>query len=78
MFDKFVDEVQKVKIHELKIAEDFSEFLGAAVQDEKISVEDTTDLLDSYIDAVETDLDKDRLKVLMRGLYVEACNTEIV
>ena len=77
-FDRFIDRIQQVKTHELKIAEDFAGFMGDAVDDAKVSVEDTTQLLDTYIEAVETDLDKDRLKNLMRGLYVEASNLEIV
>lgn len=77
-FDRFVDRIQQVDVHELKIAEDFAEFLGENVADEKVSVEDTTKLLDTYVEAVTTDLDKDRLKNLMRGLYIEAKNMEIV
>lgn len=78
MFDKFIDRLQDVDHHELKIAETFDEFVGENVMDESVSVEDTTELLDSYVDAVETDLDKDRMKGIMRGLYVEAQNQEIV
>lgn len=77
-FDKFIDRIQKVDVHELKIAETFEEFMGASIEDDKVSVEDTTELLDSYIEAVDTDLDKERLKTIMRGLYVEAQNSEIV
>ncbi len=77
VFDKFIDRVQQVKIHELKIAETFDEFIGANVLDDSISVEDTTELLDSYVDAVETDLSKDRMKSVMRSLYVEAQDREI-
>jgi DNA repair exonuclease SbcCD nuclease subunit len=77
-FDRFIDRIQNTDTHELKIAENFDEFLGENVEDEKVSIEDTTELLDTYVDAVDTDLDKDRLKVLMKGLYVEAQNMEIV
>ena len=77
-FDKFIDAIQQIKVHELKIAETFDEFLGANVLDDSISVEDTTELLDSYIEAVETDLDKDRMKTTMRSLYVEAQDKEIL
>ena len=77
-FDKFIDAIQQVKVHELKIAETFDEFIGANVLDDNISVEDTTELLDSYIEAVETDLDKDRMKTTMRSLYVEAQDKEIL
>ena len=77
-FDRLIDRIQQIDTHEVKIAETFEEFLGDAVDDEKVSLEDTTELLDTYIEAVETDLDKDRLKNIMRGLYVEAQNMEIV
>ena len=77
-FDKFIDAIQQIKVHELKIAETFDEFIGANVLDDNISVEDTTELLDSYIEAVETDLDKDRMKTTMRSLYVEAQDKEIL
>lgn len=78
-FDRFIDRIQQVDHHDLKIAENFNEFIGDNVEvDEEISVEDTTQLLDSYVDNVETDLEKDRLKELMRSIYVEACNEEIV
>jgi|TARA_B110000467_G_C18209394_1_gene416475 hypothetical protein len=78
LFDKFIDRIQDVDTHELKIAETFDEFMGENVDDAAISVEDTTQLLDSYVDAVDTDLDKDRIKNMMRGLYVEAQNEEII
>ena len=76
-FDRFVDRIQNRPIHELKIAENFNEFLGDAVDDEAISVEDTTQLLDSYVDGVDTELDKDRLKGKMRDLLTEAQASEI-
>jgi hypothetical protein len=52
--------------------------LGESVEDEKISLEDTTTLLDSYVEAVETDLDKEHIKVELRKLYTEAQNLEVV
>ena len=77
-FDRFIDRIQNRKIHDLKIAENFDEFIGDNVEDESVSIEDTTELLDTYIDAVETDLDKDRLKVSMRNLMTEAQAIETV
>jgi hypothetical protein len=72
VFDRFVDRIQNRNILELKIAENFNEFLGDNVDDGEISVEDTSVLLDSYIEAVDTDLDKDRIKVQMNELMTEA------
>ena len=78
MFDKFIDKLQGIETYELKIAENFEEFLGDSVKDEKVSLEDTTELLDSYVDAVETDLDKDHIKVKLRELYTQAQNLEVL
>ena len=78
MFDKFVDKLQSIDTYELKIAESFEEYLGESVEDSKVSLEDTTELLDSYVEAVDTDLDKDHLKIELRKLYTEAQNLEVV
>ena len=77
-FDRFIDRIQNRKIHDLKIAENFDEFLGSNVEDESVSIEETTELLDTYIEAVETELDKDRLKLSMRNLMTEAQAIETV
>jgi len=77
-FDKFIDRLQNVETYELKIAENFEEFVGSSVDDDKVSLEDTKDLLDTYVDAVETDLDKDNIKMKLRELYTEAQNLEVV
>jgi len=76
-FDRFVDRIQDRPIHELKIAENFDEFLGTNVDDDAVSVEDTGELLDSYIDATDTVLDKDKLKTNMRNLLTEAQALEV-
>jgi len=76
-FDRFVDRIQNRKIHELKIQENFAEFIGQNVDDESISLEDTSTLLNSYIDNVETELDKDRIKKEMHDLMIEAQTLEI-
>ena len=76
-FDRFVDKVQSRKILELKIAENFEEFVGKNVKDGEISVEDTSELLYTYVDAVDTDLDKDRIKQEMSSLMIEAQSLEI-
>jgi DNA repair exonuclease SbcCD nuclease subunit len=77
-FDRFIDRITQRPIHELKIAETFTEYLGENVEDEEIKLDDTQVLLDSYVDAVETEADKEKLKSLLRGLYVEAQNTEVL
>jgi len=77
-FDRFIDRINNREILELKIAENFNEFIGSAVDDESVSVDDTPTLLNSYIDAVDTDLDKDRIKIEMSNLMIEAQALEVV
>ena len=76
-FEKFIDRIQSHSILELKIAETFSEFLGEEVDDVDVNVEDTPAVLSSYIDNVDTDLDKDRIKIEMNNLMTEAQTLEI-
>ena len=76
-FDKFLDRLNNRSTLEVKIAENFKEFVWNNVDDEDISVEDTAVLLDSYIDAVDTDLDKNTIKKQMSELMNEAQSYEI-
>ena len=39
---------------------------------------DTSDVLNSYVDSVETTLDKNSIKSKLRELYVEAQSLDIV
>ena len=68
----------KVNPLELKIIEDLSEFEADAMVDQEMDLEDTVTLLSQYVDSLETDADKDRIKTLMKTLYVEAQNYEEV
>ena len=76
-FDRFIDRIQNRDIHELKISENFNEFMGENVNDQDLRVEDTTELVDDYIDGVDTELDKDKIKHQMRELMTEAQALEI-
>jgi DNA repair exonuclease SbcCD nuclease subunit len=77
-FEKFLDRVNFQKVHGLQIAENFQDFVGTNVEDSKISVDSTDELLYSYIDAVDTDLSKDKIKSMVRELMIEAQSLEIV
>ena len=76
-FDKFIEAIYKENPIELKIIEDFSEFESEAI-DENIDLEDTMTLLSNYVDSIETDADKERLKGILKTLYVEAQHYEEV
>lgn len=70
-FDNFIDRIYKRNPLELKIIEDMSEFESDALDDD-INLEDTIMTLSNYVDSLETDADKSKLKNLLKGLYVEA------
>ena len=76
VFDRLIDRIQNEKIYELKIAENFNEFMGDNVDDDGLIIDDTFKLMDDYIDNVNTELDKDRIKTEMRELINEAQSLE--
>ena len=75
-YDKFLDKLYKANPIEVKIVEDFSEFESDLLDDEDIDLTDTLTLVSQYVDALETDVDKERLKTLMKTLYVESQDYE--
>jgi DNA repair exonuclease SbcCD nuclease subunit len=77
LFDHVIDNLYKVGIADLSIVEDFSDLNVDIDQDIVDQAEDTITILSKYIDNLELDVESDKLKKLMRELYVEALNTEI-
>lgn len=74
-FDRFVDRITNQGVLDLKITEDMSAYSGLNVDNEELSnIESTADLLGEYIESVDTDLDRGKLKGIMHELYVEAIN----
>ena len=78
LFDKFLDGFYKTDINDIKVIEDYSDLDASTVADDIAErSEDTPTLLDNYIEQLETDLDKDKLKTLMKSLYTEAGDIEV-
>lgn len=75
-FDQFITNVYKSNPLDVKIIEDFSEFTEGQV-DDTIDLEDTSSVVDNYIDSLETDVDKDKIKSFMKSLYTEAINIQV-
>jgi DNA repair exonuclease SbcCD nuclease subunit len=74
LFDLFVNNLHQIGPVDVTIAEDILE-----LEDDDIDVdqtEDTTTILNKYVDNLATDLDKDKLKTLLREMYVDALNGE--
>lgn len=75
VFDMFMNRLYAAETLDITIAEDFSE-LEELSEEEIDQAEDTVSILNKYVDNLTTDLEKDKLKVLMKELYVEALNEE--
>ena len=74
VFDMFINKLYDAGTLDITISEDFSDIDD---DDNEIDqAEDTVTILNKYVENLTTDLDKDKLKVLMKELYVEALNEE--
>lgn len=76
-FDNYIQRLYNKGAYEIKIVEDLSEFNDGEIGEE-IDLEDTMDVLSNYIDSIETDADKEKIKSFMKSLYVEAVNIEVI
>jgi DNA repair exonuclease SbcCD nuclease subunit len=77
LFDHMLDNLYKTGVSDLSIVEDFSENVVGDDQEMIDQAEDTMTILSKYIDNLELDVESDKLKNVMRELYVEALNTEV-
>ena len=77
-FDRFTQKLYNKGCHDIKVVENMSEFNEGELADESINLEDTLSVLGHYVESVETDLDKEKIKNYMRALYTEAVNIEVV
>lgn len=77
LFDFVIDNLYKAGAADISIVEDFTD-TSIVTDDELVDqAEDTVTILSKYIDNLTLTVDNDKLKNLMRELYVEALNTEI-
>ena len=78
-FDKFLDRLYNdISVHDLKVIEDFSDLSVDFVSDDIVKeAQDTLSILDRYVDDLETNLDKERIKDKLKSLYVSAGDIEL-
>tara|TARA_B100001996_G_scaffold276469_1_gene217101 strand:- start:1017 stop:2060 length:1044 start_codon:yes stop_codon:yes gene_type:complete len=74
-YDKFLDKLVKAGIIDLKVVEN-TEINDLEVDLDGESVEDTLTLLNKYIEESDFELKKDRVKKLLREVYLEACEVD--
>jgi len=79
MFDRLLDRLyNKITVHELKILEDYSDLNANLVSDDVVEgTEDTMTLVNNYVDQLPVDLDKDKLKNMIKETFVEAQDSDV-
>jgi DNA repair exonuclease SbcCD nuclease subunit len=77
LFDKFMASLYNVNPIDITIAEDFID-LTTGIEDDMIDqAEDTMTIIEKFVDGIsEESIDNNKLKTVMRELYVEALNQE--
>lgn len=68
-FDQFLDAIQKIQPADFKIVEDLKSTL---TEDDVNMAEDTLTILYKYVDGMDLDVDKQRIKDHLHQLYIEA------
>ena len=75
-FDSFLQNIYGANPIEVKIIEDMSEFKTSEI-DENIDLEDTEQIMESFVDNMESEVDKIKLKSYLKMLYTEAVNIDV-
>jgi hypothetical protein len=76
LFDTVIDNLYKADVSDISIVEDFTDIVIENDQELIDQAEDTMTILSKYIDNLTLNVESDKLKSLMRELYIEALNTE--
>ena len=76
LFDNVIDNLYKSVPADISIVEDFTDTLIDDDTELVDQAEDTMTILSKYIDGLSLNVENEKLKTLMRELYVEALNTE--
>ena len=73
MYSKLIEKFyNEINVHELVIVEDPTDIRTTVREDILDQGEDTLTFLNNYIEQVDSDLDKSKLKEFAKELYVEA------
>ena len=78
VFDKFVERLyNEITIHDLNIVEDYSDIKASVREDILEMGEDTVTFLNNYVDQLETDVSKTKLKEYLKSIYIEASDNKV-
>ena len=72
VFDKFLRSLYEGDTYGIKILEDLSDFSEGKVDTEQVDIENTLEVLEHYVESISEEDKKDKIKVFMKELYLEA------
>lgn len=76
LYDMFLDQLYKANPLEVNIVEDFTDYAEITDSDIIDQSDDTITTIEKMIDSIEMGLDKNKLKRVMRNIYLEAQKVE--
>ena len=78
LFDKFLERLyNEISVHDLNIVEDYSDIKASVREDILEMGEDTVTFLNNYVDQLETDINKTKLKEYLKSIYIEASDNNV-
>lgn len=77
LFDKFMEEMNRCAPIDINVIEDIIDLTEVQDDDTLEEAEDTVTILNKYVDGLTLNTDNERLKGILREIYVEALNTEV-
>ena len=73
VFNRLVERLyNEINVHDLTIVEDYSDIKASVKSDILEMGEDTVTFLNNYVDQLDTDVDKQKLKEYLKSFYIEA------
>jgi len=76
LFETLIDNLNKANAHDIIIVEDFSSPDDLGAIEEINQADDTMGIIDKVVDGIEMDLEKPKLKTILREIYTEALALE--
>jgi hypothetical protein len=77
LFDKFMNHLYEVNPIDITIAEDMVDLTEGVENDMINEAEDTITIINKFVDGIQEEhIDNDKLKTVLKELYVEALNLE--
>lgn len=76
LFDNLIDNLYKANVLDIGVVEDFTEMTNDFDDEVVNQAEDTMTILSAYIDSQNINVDANKLKSVMREIYIEALNMD--